>query len=77
MASPLAGTPLAAALQNVQQLKTFRLPDDQPSVEAATATVNYVASFDTNFEDRTAFVSGISKYVEDAQSLATLVSKEK
>lgn len=72
MAQP-GGTPLEAALQNVAQLETFRLPDDQPHVEAAAATINYVASFDTNFEDRTAFVSGISKYVEDAQSLAALV----
>lgn len=73
MAAP-GGTPLEAALQNVAQLETFRLVDDQPHVEAAAATINYVADFDTNFEDRTAFVSGISKYVEEAQSLAALVS---
>ena len=35
--------------------------------------LNYVASYDSNFEDRCAFVMGVSKYVEEAQSLATLV----
>jgi hypothetical protein len=29
--------------------------------------------FDTNFQDREAFVAGISKFVEEAQSLADLV----
>ena len=64
---------LTAAIQNVATLKQLRLPDDQPHIEAAAATVNYEVDFDTNFQDREAFVAGVSKYVEEAQSLADLV----
>ena len=67
---------IKGALQNVDSLKLLRLPDDQPHIEAAAATVNYEADFDTNFQDREAFVAGVSKYVEEAQSLANLVSRD-
>ena len=67
---------LDSALTNVTCLADHRLPDDQPSIEAAGVTINYDVSFDCNFADRCAFVSGISKFVEDAQSLATLVGFE-
>ena len=65
---------LLQAIRAVQQLRSHALVDDCPSVEAPGIGLNYTASFDTNFEDRCAFVSGVSKYVEEAQSLASLVS---
>jgi hypothetical protein len=71
----MADDTLKAAISNVQHLRMHALLDDQPSIEASSMGLNYVASYDCNFEDRCAFVSGVSKYVEEAQSLATLVSK--
>ncbi|EDQ89698.1 uncharacterized protein MONBRDRAFT_32353 [Monosiga brevicollis MX1] len=65
-------TDLGGAIQNVMSLSQLRLPDDQPHIEAAAATINYEVDFDTNFQDREAFIAGIAKYVEEAQSLATL-----
>lgn len=63
---------LKDAIQNVQYLRMHALVDDQPVIEASSMSLNYSASFDSNFEDRCGFVSGVSKYVEEAQSLATL-----
>jgi cytoplasmic FMR1 interacting protein len=34
----------------------------------------YQANFDTNFEDRNGFVTGIAKYIEEATVHASLVS---
>ncbi|EGD72022.1 hypothetical protein PTSG_00038 [Salpingoeca rosetta] len=63
---------VASAVQTVQMLRAHQLPDDQPCIEASSSTVNYEASFDTNFQDREGFVSGIAHYVEEAQNLGTL-----
>lgn len=60
------------AVTNVACLTSRTITDDQPSIEATAITLNYDVSFDCNFEDRSAFVLGISKYVEEAQSLALL-----
>ena len=69
----MADDSLKAAIRNVQHLRVHALVDDQPAVEASAMGLNYVASYDSNFEDRCAFVLGVSRYVEEAQSLATLV----
>lgn len=34
----------------------------------------YRANFDTNFEDRNGFVTGIAKYIEEATTHANLVN---
>lgn len=57
---------LEDALCNVQQLQAISLPDEQPQVEAPPASVTYISNFDTNFEDSKAFITCISKYLEEA-----------
>ncbi|XP_070552583.1 cytoplasmic FMR1-interacting protein 2-like isoform X2 [Ptychodera flava] len=57
---------LEDALSNVDLLEELPLPDQQPCIEAPAATLTYQANFNTNFEDRNAFVTGVSKYIEEA-----------
>ena len=61
------------ALSNVDVLDEFTLPDEQPCIEAQPCSVVYQANFDTNFEDRNGFVTGIAKYIEEATVHASLV----
>lgn len=72
-ASHGTAVPVDEAITNVACLVSHALPDNQPNMEALAVSLGYNVSFDTNFGDRCAFVSGVSKYVEEAQSLATLV----
>lgn len=65
---------LADALSNVEVLDELSLPDEQPCIEAQPCSVIYKANFDTNFEDRNGFVTGIAKYIEEATTHANLVS---
>ncbi len=51
----------------------MQLRDDQPSISSASVNVDYDVSFDTNFVDRIAFASGVSKYCEEAQNHGVLV----
>ena len=64
------------ALKNVNQLERLgkRLTDEQPFIEAFPASVTYTVNLDTNFEDREAFVTGFSKYLEEATVQSDLVS---
>ncbi|KAK2551270.1 Cytoplasmic FMR1-interacting protein 2 [Acropora cervicornis] len=54
------------AVCNVRQLETINLPDEQPQIEAPPASVTYISNFDTNFEDSKAFITCVSKYLEEA-----------
>lgn len=65
---------LTDALSNVDVLDELTLPDEQPCIEAQPCSVLYQANFDTNFEDRNGFVTGIAKYIEEATVHASLVS---
>lgn len=65
---------LPDALQNVDVLDELPLPDQQPCIEAATLSIHYQANTDTNFEDRSAYVTGVAKYIEEATVHAKLVS---
>ena len=65
---------LADALSNVDVLDELPLPDQQPCIEAQTCSITYIANFDTNFEDRNAFVTGVARYIEEATVHAALVS---
>lgn len=67
--------PLQDALNNVKCLEEFALPDEQPSIEPQAASVVYEVSFDTNFADRTAFITGIGRYNEEATICSNLVRK--
>ena len=68
---------LKDALTNVQCLETLALPDEQPTIEPELTSVVYEVSFDTNFADRTAFITGIGKYNEEATVCSNLVSEKK
>ncbi|XP_026473678.1 cytoplasmic FMR1-interacting protein-like [Ctenocephalides felis] len=63
---------LQDALSNVDVLDELTLPDEQPCIEAQPCSVVYQANFDTNFEDRNGFVTGIAKYIEEATVHASL-----
>ena len=65
---------LDSALASVRRLESLSLPDEQPNIEACPTSVVYDTSFDTNFEDRNAFVTGIAKYMEEATVHSQLVS---
>lgn len=60
------GVSLKDALINVSALDDLPIVDDQPCIEALSSTLECHASFDTNFEDRNAFITGCSKYIEEA-----------
>lgn len=60
------------ALSNVDVLDDLPLPDQQPVIEAQPCSVVYIANFDTNFEDRMAYVTGVAKYMEEAATHAEL-----
>lgn len=68
---------LKDALTNVQCLETLALPDEQPTIEPELTSVVYEVSFDTNFADRTAFITGIGKYNEEATVCSNLVSENR
>lgn len=63
------------AQKEIGSLTSIPLPDHQPCIEALSMSVQYRTNFDTNFEDRAAFVSGVAKYVEEATVHADLVRK--
>ena len=65
---------LKDALTNVDCLSDLVLPDEQPIIEPESTSVVYEVSFDTNFADRTAFITGIGKYNEEATVCSSLVS---
>ncbi|XP_071492155.1 cytoplasmic FMR1-interacting protein 1-like isoform X1 [Diadema antillarum] len=58
--------PLEEAVSNVDLLQDIPTPDPQPLIEAKTIALTYHANFDTNFGDRTAFITGIARYMEEA-----------
>uniref|UniRef100_A0A7N8WYJ7 Cytoplasmic FMR1-interacting protein n=1 Tax=Mastacembelus armatus TaxID=205130 RepID=A0A7N8WYJ7_9TELE len=57
---------LEDALSNVDLLEELPLPDQQPCIEPLPSSVMYQPNFNTNFEDRNAFVTGIARYIEQA-----------
>ncbi|XP_059150444.1 cytoplasmic FMR1-interacting protein-like isoform X1 [Physella acuta] len=63
---------LTNALENVDLLDDLPLPDQQPCIEALSLSVHYRANFDTNFEDKNAFVKSVAKYKEQATVQADL-----
>ena len=57
-----------------QLLDELLLPDDLPQIEALPLPLLCRANFDTNFEDKNAYVTGVSKYIEEASRHAEFVS---
>uniref|UniRef100_A0A673MZD7 Cytoplasmic FMR1-interacting protein n=1 Tax=Sinocyclocheilus rhinocerous TaxID=307959 RepID=A0A673MZD7_9TELE len=57
---------LEDALSNVDLLEELPLPDQQPCIEPLPSSLIYQPNFNTNFEDRNAFVTGIARYIEQA-----------
>ena len=70
MATP---TKLEDAVENVRRLENLVLTDEQPNIEPPPAVITYRANFDTNFEDKEAFITGISRYMEEAHIHKMLV----
>lgn len=66
---------LQDALTNVRCLQDFSLPDEQPTIEPEPTSIVYQVSFDTNFADRTAFITGSGRYNEEATICSSLVSQ--
>lgn len=64
---------ISKLLSFLQLLDDLLLADDQPCIEALPIPLQYRVSFDTNFEDRNAYVTGISKYIEEATRHAEFV----
>eukprot|EP00039_Didymoeca_costata_P002102 m.57505 g.57505 ORF g.57505 m.57505 type:complete len:1269 (-) comp11113_c1_seq1:133-3939(-) len=63
---------LQEAEQHLAQLEEQSLRNDQPWIEACAISLDCNQDFDSNFVDRGGFVSGIAKYVEEANSLEKL-----
>ena len=59
---------LTDALQNVELLDDCLtvFNDEQPCIDPLPLSICYQANFETNFEDRTAFITGVAKYMEEA-----------
>jgi cytoplasmic FMR1 interacting protein len=64
---------LQEASNRVYSLDEIPVPDTQPCIEAFNGSIVYQANLNSNFEDKTAFVTGISKYIEEAAMHAELV----
>uniref|UniRef100_A0A0N5A899 Cytoplasmic FMR1-interacting protein n=1 Tax=Syphacia muris TaxID=451379 RepID=A0A0N5A899_9BILA len=54
------------AISNVELLEDLAIYDNQPCIEAQPLPLDCRANFDTNFEDRNAYITGVSKYIEEA-----------
>ncbi|KAG7276312.1 hypothetical protein CRUP_015635 [Coryphaenoides rupestris] len=64
---------LEDALSNVDLLEELPLPDQQPCIEPLPSSLVYQPNFNTNFEDRNAFVTGIARYIEQATIHSSMV----
>jgi cytoplasmic FMR1 interacting protein len=64
---------LEEAVNTVETLDEIALPDYQPCIEAINGSIVYKVCLNTNFEDKTAYITGISKYMEEASNHAKLV----
>ena len=68
---------LEEAVENVQRLENLALTDEHPNIEPPPVVLTYRANFDTDFEDKEAFITGVSKYMEEAtihQKLVRILS---
>ncbi|XP_070541598.1 cytoplasmic FMR1-interacting protein 2-like [Ptychodera flava] len=68
-----AATSTGEALSNVELLSSLPLKTcDQPCIESQMMSMTYLVNLDTNFEDRNGYVTGISKFMEEATVHAEL-----
>lgn len=63
---------LEEAVNTVESLDEIALPDYQPCIESMSGSCIYKVNLDTNFEDKNAYVTGMSKYMEEAAMHAKL-----
>lgn len=61
------------AVGNVEVLNEIPLSDPQHCIEAQSIPLQYRANFDTNFQDRGGYITGVAKYTEEAAHHAELV----
>ena len=68
---------LQEAVENVRRLDNLTLNnDEQPNIEAPPASITYTCDFNTNFGDKEAFITGISRYMEEAGIHQQLVNNK-
>lgn len=62
------------ALQNVELLDDClnAFNDEQPAIDPLPLSICYQVNFETNFEDRTAYITGYAKYMEEATVHASI-----
>jgi len=63
---------LHEAIANVDSLEELEMLDEQHCIQGDSTSIVYHTNFDTNFEDRNAFVCGVAKYIEEATIQAKL-----
>ena len=61
------------ALQNVDLLDMLPMFDEQPCIEPMPASLSYTANFDTRFEDRRAYITGMAKYIEGNEFISKII----
>ena len=74
-AEATARVSLDDAMRNVDALQDLllMLPDPVVPIEAAGQSVQYQLQWDTNFEDRKAFITGVARYIEEATVHSAMV----
>jgi hypothetical protein len=64
---------LSEALGRVDSLEGLLQHGDPPCIEGMSLSVQCQVNFDTNFEDRNAYVTGVARYIEEATVHADMV----
>lgn len=64
---------LSEALGRVDSLEGLLQHGDPPSIEGMSPSIQCQVNFDTNFEDRNAYVTGVARYIEEATVHADMV----
>uniref|UniRef100_A0A0N5BIL0 CYRIA-B_Rac1-bd domain-containing protein n=1 Tax=Strongyloides papillosus TaxID=174720 RepID=A0A0N5BIL0_STREA len=57
---------LEEAISNVDILNDLIIKSDAPLIEGASLPMHCFTNFDTNFEDKNAYITGYSKFIEEA-----------
>nr|XP_002730808.1 PREDICTED: cytoplasmic FMR1-interacting protein 2-like [Saccoglossus kowalevskii] len=57
---------LDEAIADIESLPTLPPIAQQPCIEAQSKSLTYTANYDTNFEDRNGFLTGIARFMEEA-----------
>lgn len=75
MSELVADSSLVDALDHIDRLEDLlgKTVEDQPCVEGQVGSLQYNVDFNTNFEDRNGFITGVARYMEEATVQTALV----